>query len=284
MRLEGQVAIITGAAGAFGSAIAQRFAQEGADLALADLNESGLQETARLVEVAGRRAMTCRCDVTQRADIEALVAQTIARFGRFTTMVANAGVAQTVPFLEMTDEDWHRVIDVNLTGVFLCDQIAGQRLTAQGQAGAIINLASQLAEIGWPIGAAYAASKAGVKSLTKSAALALAPHGVRVNAIGPGPVHTPLNDDRYAVPEIKAHAERHIPLGSLGRPQDVAQVACFLASAESKWITGETVFVDGGFLLNSYDDPAMAAARQRAVSDSSSGASPPSQGGSRADC
>lgn len=284
MRLQDQVAIITGAAGAFGGAIAQRFAQEGADLVLADLNESGLQETTRLVEAAGRRALPCHCDVTQRADVEALVDQTIARFGRFTTMVANAGVAQTVPFLEMTDEDWQRVIDVNLTGVFLCDQIAGRRLAAQGQPGGIVNLASQLAEIGWPIGAAYAASKAGVKSLTKSAALALAPHGVRVNAIGPGPVHTPLNDDRYAIPEIKAHAERHIPLGGLGRPQDIAQVACFLASAESKWITGETVFVDGGFLLNSYDDPAMATALQRALSDSSSGASLPGQSGSRVDC
>ncbi len=284
MRLKNQIAIITGAAGAFGSAIAKRFAQEGADLALADINEIGLHETARLVEAAGRHALICHCDVTQRADVEALVDQTIARFGRFTTMVANAGVAQTVPFLEMSDDDWRRVIDVNLTGVFLCDQIAGQRLTAQGQPGAIINLASQLAEIGWPIGAAYAASKAGVKSLTKSAALALAPSGVRVNAIGPGPVHTPLNDDRYAIPEIKAHAERHIPLGGLGRPQDVAHAACFLASAESKWITGETVFVDGGFLLNSYDDPTMAAALERAISDSSSGASLPNRSTSRADC
>ena len=110
----------------------------------------GLQETARAVEAAGRDALPLRCDVTQRADVEALVDQTLARFGRFTTMVANAGVAQTAPFLDMTDDDWHRVINVNLTGVFLCDQVAAQRLVAQGEGGQIVNLASQLAEIGWP--------------------------------------------------------------------------------------------------------------------------------------
>ena len=270
MRLENHVAIVTGAAGAFGRAIAETFAREGAHLALADLNEVGLQETARAVEAAGRDALALHCDVTRRADVEALVDQTLDRFGRFTTMVANAGVAQTAPFLEMTDDDWHSVIGVNLTGVFLCDQVAAQRLVAQSEGGAIVNLASQLAEVGWPIGAAYAASKAGVKSLTKSAAVALAPHGIRVNAIGPGPVHTPLNDDRYAIPAIKAHVERHIPLGALGRPQDVANVALFLASAESKWMTGETVFVDGGFLLNTYADPTMAAALQRAAQASTS--------------
>ena len=270
MRLDNHVAIVTGAAGAFGRAIAETFACEGADLALADLNEVGLQDTARAVEAAGRQAFSVRCDVSQRASVESLVDQTLERFGRFTIMIANAGVAQTAPFLDMTDDDWHRVINVNLTGVFLCDQVAAQRLVAQSEGGAIVNLSSQLAEVGWPIGAAYAASKAGVKSLTKSAALALAPHGIRVNAIGPGPVHTPLNDDRYAVPVIKAHVERYIPLGKLGRPQDVANLALFLASSESKWMTGETVFVDGGFLLNTYDDPTMAAALKRATGDPSS--------------
>ncbi len=266
MRLAEQVVIVTGAAGSFGRAIADRFAEEGADLALADVNEAGLQEPARLVRERGRDALTLRCDVTQRADVQRLVDETVAHFGRLTTMVANAGVIDLAPFLDLTDEAWSRVQAVNLTGVFLCDQIAARQMVRQGGGGRIVNIASQIAEIGAPLTVSYAASKAGVRSLTKSTAAALGPHGIRVNAIGPGPCPTDLNMERYSQPEIRAHVERQVALGHLGEPIDVANVAVFLASDETRWMTGETIFVDGGFLLNAYrGSPEYDAAMLRVV-------------------
>ena len=265
MRLAGRVATITGAAGGFGRATALRFAEEGADVALSDINEAGLQETARLVRERGRDPLALPCDVTQRADIQRLVDETVARFGRLTTMVANAGTVEVVPFLEMTDQEWAHTQAVNLTGVFLCDQIAGRQLARQGEGGQIINVSSQLAEVGAALAASYCASKAAVKSLTKSVALALAEHRVRVNAIGPGPIQTDLTRGMFAEPKVLDHFRRHIPLGHLGESLDVAQVALFLASDESKWMTGETIFVDGGYLLGSFDTgPEFPAALHRA--------------------
>lgn len=265
MRLAGRVATITGAAGGFGRAIALRFAEEGADVAVADINEKGLQETARLVRERGREPLALPCDVTQRADVQRLVDETVARFGRLTTMVANAGVVELVPFLDMTDQEWSRTQAVNLTGVFLCDQIAGRQLARQGEGGQIINLSSQLAEVGAAMAASYCASKAAVKSLTKSVALALAEYGIRVNAIGPGPIETDLTSGMFVEPEVLDHFRRHVPLGYLGDPIDVAHVALFLASDETKWMTGETIFPDGGYLLGGFDSgPEYPAALLRA--------------------
>ena len=136
---------ITGASGAFGRAIAELFAQEGADLVISDIDEFGLQETARTVSMTGREVLALNCDVTKRSSVEFLIDQTINHFGRFTTMIANAGVAQTAPFLEMTDEDWSRVISVNITGVFLCDQIAAQRLVACGDGGNCVGVGAGVA-------------------------------------------------------------------------------------------------------------------------------------------
>ncbi len=263
MRLLGQVAVITGAAGAFGTEIARRFAEEGADLMLADLNEKGLVDTARIVKAAGRTALTMHCDVTQRSDIERVVSATVEHFDQITVMVANAGVSQSVTFLDQNEEDWDRVLAVNLKGVFLCNQVAAFQMIQQGQGGQIVNMASMVSEVGSRVAVAYAASKAGVQNLTKSAALALAEYGIRVNAIGPGPIHTPLNTERYSKPAIREHQERRIPLQRLGDPVDVANVALFLASEETKWMTGETIYLDGGFLLNDVRDPEFNSAIQQ---------------------
>lgn len=250
MRLDGKVAIVTGAASGNGRAIAQRFAQEGATLVLADLNESGLAETERLVRQQERDALSLRCDVTRREDVQALVDAAAERFGHVDVMVANAGIGEGAPFLEMDDATWDVVLDVNLKGVFLSDQIAARRMVEQGGGGAIVNIASIMAELGSPAAANYCASKAGVKSLTKSAALALAPFGVRVNAIGPGYIDTPMTEMLQEEPALRANLIQQTPLDRIGEPIDVAHAAVYLASEESKFMTGQTIFPDGGFLLN----------------------------------
>ena len=251
MRLDGKVAIVTGAASGNGRAISQRFAEEGATVVLADLNEEGLVETERLVRQHEREALSVRCDVTSREDVQAVVDAAVEQFGRVDIMVANAGIATGgAPFLELEESAWDAVQDVNLKGVFLSDQIAARQMVKQGEGGAIVNIASIMAEQGSPINASYCASKAGVKSLTKSAALALAPFNVRVNAIGPGFIDTPMTQGLREEPVLRESLERQTPMDRIGEPLDVANTALFLACDEAKFMTGQTIFPDGGFLLN----------------------------------
>ncbi len=254
MRLSDKVAIVTGASSGNGRAIAQRFAEEGANVVLADVNAAGLGETERLVLQHEHEALTVECDVTSRDDTQALVDATVERFGRVDIMVANAGIGDGAPFLEMDDETWNRTLDVNLRGVFLSDQIAARRMVEQGGGGAIVNIASIMAELGNAGAANYCASKAGVKSLTKSAALALAPFNVRVNAIGPGYIATAMTQGIQDEPAIKQSLVDQTPLDRIGEAVDVANAAVYLASDEAKFTTGQTIFPDGGILLN-YQKP-----------------------------
>jgi len=265
VRLEGQVAFITGAASGFGRAMAERFAEEGAEVAIADIDDDWLGETAELLAKRGHEALVVHCDVSKRADIQASVEATVARFGRLTTMVANAGTVERTGFLDMTDEEWDRVQSVDLRGVFTCDQVAARQMIAQGDGGQIINTGSQLGEVGSPAAPSYCAAKAGVKNLTKSAAVALAPHNIRVNCIGPGPIETRIAKGILGIPEVRDHFERHVPLGHFGEPLDIANAAVFLASNESSWMTGETIMVDGGYLLNSFRAPEVDEALRRAA-------------------
>ncbi len=251
MRLEGKTAIITGAAGGFGRASAERFAEEGADLVIADINEAGLKETAQCVEQAGRSALTVRCDVTDRDAVQALVDTAVATFGKLDVMFANAGVLESIPFLDLTDAAWQTVLSVNLHGVFICDQIAARQMVQQGTGGAIVNTSSQLAESGASRSAAYGASKAAIKNLTKSAAAALASHNIRVNAIQPGPVATGITAGLNAVPILQTYSAQFVRSPRAGAVRDIANAALYLASDESEWMTGQSIVIDGGWLLNS---------------------------------
>jgi NAD(P)-dependent dehydrogenase (short-subunit alcohol dehydrogenase family) len=243
MRLASRVALITGGGSGIGRGIAIRFAEEGAQVAVADINLAGAQHTADEVRKLGAGAIAIEGDVTRRDDCRRTVEQTVAAFGRLDIFVANAGIGRGAPFLETPEEDWEAVIRTNLSGVFLSCQAAAQRMVEQGHGGRIISIASVAGERATPGMAAYSAAKAAVRMLTKVMALELAPHRITSNAIAPGVIETPLTAPLIAA--INAGGRRP-PLGRIGEPKDVADCALFLASDEADYITGDTIFVDGG--------------------------------------
>jgi NAD(P)-dependent dehydrogenase (short-subunit alcohol dehydrogenase family) len=242
-------AIVTGAASGIGRATARTLAAGGWSVTVADVNAAGLEALAGEL---GESALAQRCDVSSEPAVEALVAAHLERFGGLEGMVANAGIPDGEGLLETGLDTWERVLAVNLTGVFLCGRAAGRHMAAHG-GGAIVNVASTYAEVTEPGAAAYSASKGGVRMLTKSMALELGPLGVRVNAVGPGWIRTGMNplDDAVRVAAI----ERSVPLGRVGRPEDVAEVIAFLLGEGARYVSGETVFVDGGWLTSRTASP-----------------------------
>jgi NAD(P)-dependent dehydrogenase (short-subunit alcohol dehydrogenase family) len=247
VRLSGKVAVVTGAASGIGRRTAVRFAEEGADVAIADVNEAGLQETAQLVRQAGRDVIVAVTDVRERTQVEQLVARAVAELGGLDIMVANAGVGSGGPFLESTDEQYDRILDTNLRGVYLCGQAAARAMVARGAGGSIINIASTYAEVTAPRSSIYSASKGGVRMLTKGMAVELGPHGIRVNCVGPGWIRTGMNPltDQARVARIL----EGVPLGRIGTPRDIAGAVLFLASDDAAYVTGVILFVDGGWIL-----------------------------------
>ena len=239
------VAIVTGAGSGMGRATALRFAGDGFRVVVAEI------EAARAASVAaeiGEAALPFAVDVSESAAVDALLAACQEHFGRIDVMVANAGVPHGAPFLELSEDTWERVLAVNLKGVFLCGQAAARAMVAAGHGGAIVNVASTYAEVTEGGASAYSASKGGVRMLTKSMALELGPHGIRVNAVGPGWIRTGMNplDDEAQLAQL----EPTIPLQRVGLPEDVADVIAFLASDDARYVSGQTLFVDGGWLAS----------------------------------
>lgn len=245
-RLQNKVAIVTGAATGNGQAIAEAFAREGASVLIADVADSAA-ETVANIERTGGIAQSLQADVRKTGDSARIVATAMASFGRLDILVNNAGVISRGDVLDVTEQDWDRIMDINLKGMFFCSQAAARHMVEHG-GGNIINISSITAEAMDPVIVPYSVSKGGVRALTKAMALALAKRGVRVNAIGPGPIYTNLNRDKLDVPENLAYVVSHIPMGRVGRPSDLTGAAVFLASDESAYITGITIYVDGGFL------------------------------------
>ncbi len=244
MRLASKVALVTGGGSGIGRGIAIRFAEEGADVAVADVNRQGAEDTAGEVRRMGARSLTIEADVTSRADCERMVRETVDALGKLDIFVANAGIGRGAPFLEITEEDWDAVVRTNLTGVFLSCQAAARQIVSQGHGGRIITMASVAAERPSAFMASYNASKAGVRMLTKVMALELGQHRITVNAIAPGVIETPLTVP--LVEAIKTSGREVAPLGRLGEPKDVADAALFLASDEADYVSGGMIFVDGG--------------------------------------
>ena len=246
-RVEGKVAFVAGAGGGIGGAGAEGLAREGAAVFCTDSDEAAAEATASRIRAAGGRAAAQGLDIRDREAVEAAVAASVREFGRLDILLESAGISHRLDFLDLDPATWDRIIAVNLTGMFHLGQEAARQMVRQGNGGSIINVTSQLAEVARPDRAAYVASKGGARSLTQAMAVDLARHGIRVNAIAPGPTLTGLTRASYTDPEARRATEALIPLGRLGQPDDLVGAVLFLASDESRWATGSTVTVDGGY-------------------------------------
>lgn len=255
MRLQGKVAVITGAARGIGLALARRFANEGARVVLSDVLEEEGERAAEDIQGEGGEAIFVPCDVGDKAQVEALIERAVAAYGRLDCAVANAAIVVAKDFLELEEGDFDKVIRVNLKGAFLFGQAAARQMVAQGEGGSIINMSSINAVVAIPQIAPYVAAKGGLNQLTKVEALALADKGIRANAIGPGSIATEMVRQVNNDPEKWRALMSRTPMGRLGEPDEIAKVAVFLASDDSSYVTGQCIYADGGRLALNYTVP-----------------------------
>ena len=251
--LEGQVAIVTGAAQGIGAACAERLAQDGAAVALWDVDDARGEALAAELSAHGRRANYRHCNVADKAEVDAALLATVQAFGGVDALVNNAGIFKAADFLEITEADWDAVIAVNLKGAFLVGQAVARAMVAAKAPGTIVNMSSVNGIMAIPSIASYNASKGGVNQLTRVMALALADHGIRVNAVAPGTIATELAQKAVlGSDEAKARIMSRTPMKRLGEPSEIADVCAFLVSSAASYMTGEIVYIDGGRLTLNY--------------------------------
>ena len=258
MSLENKAAIITGGAQGIGLAVARRFLDDGARVVIADKDEdAGDEAISTLGELGAVRFI--HCDVGDRLSVRNLVAGTVDAFGQIDILVNNAGIVHAAEFLDLAEEDFDQVIRTNLKGAFLVGQAVAKRMVKQtadgGDVGTIINLSSINAVVAIADQVPYCVSKGGVSQLTKVMALALAPHGIRVNAIGPGSIQTAMLKSVIDDDEARRRVLSRTPAGRIGEASEIAAIAAFLASDDASYITGQTVYADGGRLVPNYTMP-----------------------------
>ena len=250
MRLTGKIALITGGSRGIGKGIAEIFAEEGADVAINYIaSAGGAEEVAAYARSKGRRAMTVKADVARRAEVEAMVDKVWKEFGHIDVLVNNAGIETIVPFLELTDEQWTRLNDVNLRGPWLCSQVFCRRAIGQKRRGSIVNIGSIQSAKALPGRTHYAPTKLGMEALTRNMSVEVAPLGIRVNCVHPGLIETDMTDWVMKSPEILPAVLAQISLGRAGQPREVATAVAFMASDEAEYITGQSLHVEGGFAM-----------------------------------
>ncbi len=258
MALDGRTAIVTGGAKGIGYAIVRRFLRENMRVVLSDVDEkAGEQAVKELGDLGEVRFI--KADVSKRLDVHNLVASTIDAIGDIDVLVNNAGIVHAAEFLDLREEDFDRVMGVNLKGAFLCGQAVAQfmvdKIEKGGRPGAIVNMSSVNAVFAIPNQLPYSVSKGGILQLTKVMALALAPHGIRVNAIGPGSINTEMLASVNSDPAARRKVLSRTPMGRIGEPSEIASIAAFLASDEASYVTGQTIYADGGRLPLNYTVP-----------------------------
>jgi len=248
--LKGKAVIITGSRQGMGKADALAFAENGAKVTVVDISQEDCQLVVDEIEKNGGQGLAVKCDVSNGKEVEEMVKKTVEKFGKVDILVNNAGICQFKPFLELTEDEWQKTLDINLKGYFLCAKAAAKEMAKQ-KSGAIVNIASVvMGQIGMGMAglAHYSASKGGIAALTKTLALELAPHNIRVNTIAPGAIDTPMAASVKTDPKTLEQTLAMIPMRRMGKPEEIANAVLFLASNDSSYITGSIVVVDGGWL------------------------------------
>jgi NAD(P)-dependent dehydrogenase (short-subunit alcohol dehydrogenase family) len=248
LRLTDKVALVTGAGRGIGRGIAEVFAEQGAHVAVNYLDDADeAEQVAGFVRCQGRTAMTVQADISKRAEVEPMIDAVWRKFGRIDILVNNAGIETIVPFLELTDEQWTRLVDVNLRGAWLCSQVFCRRVLAAERPASIINIGSIQAAKVLPGRTHYAPSKLALEALTRNMSAEMTPRGIRVNCVHPGLIDTPMTAWVMQDPEVLPQVLAQISLGRAGRPREIGAVAAFLASDEASYVTGQSIHVDGGW-------------------------------------
>jgi len=251
MKLKDRVAIVTGSATGIGQAIAVAMAEEGASVVVDYVGHPDAPaETISRISAAGGRAISFAADVANPTEVAGLIAKTVETFGGLDILVNNAGIEKKFPIVDFPLDEWQKILTVNLTGPFLCSQAAARQMIAQGRGGRIINISSIHEDLPMPTNAPYCAAKGGLRMLMRTVAVELAPHEITVNNIGPGATFTPIDKEIEENPKLNEQILAEIPLRRWGKPEEVAQLAVFLASDAASYITGSTYFIDGGMLRN----------------------------------
>jgi NAD(P)-dependent dehydrogenase (short-subunit alcohol dehydrogenase family) len=248
LRLKGKVALITGASRGIGRGIAEVFADEGADVAVNYIaSANGAEEVVNYVRGKGRRAIAVQADVAKRGDVEPMIERVWKELGPIDVLVNNAGIETIVPFLELTDDQWTRLVDVNLRAAWLCSQVYCRRALAESRKGSIIHIGSIQAAKVLPGRTHYAPTKLGLEALTRNMSAEMTPQGIRVNCVHPGLIETDMTDWVMKSPDILPLVLAQISMGRAGQPREIGTVTAFFASDEASYLTGQSIHVDGGW-------------------------------------